>query len=597
MKRRKVKVGHAFSEHIHSEKSFFFKDNGARYKELTIKMRGYFFPVSLIIVGLLLLGRLFFLQVIQGYYYRTISDTNRFRAVLIHAPRGIIMDRKGNPLVFNTPGFRELKNGKAVFLSQTEALESIAKADTHLEVDTLRKYTGGEVFGHILGYIGEISPEELKDLQLRGYKFGDTIGQMGIEAAYEDKLKGTDGKKMVEMDAFGKITKVMGQTDPIPGEDITLTIDSNLQKKVFTDMRSVKKGAVIVSTPNGEILALVSKPSFDPNLFTMGKAYTPPPGSTYANVYDVLLDGQNHPLLNRAIAGTYPPGSTFKLVVAAGALEENVINANFSVNDIGILNLGNFSFSNWYYTQYGKTEGWVDVEKAIQRSNDIYFYTVGAKVGVDRLSAFAREFGLGKTLGIDLPGEAKGLVPTKEWKKKTIGEDWFTGDDYHYGIGQGYLLTTPLQVNAWTQAIANKGVLYEPHLIKENPKIIKNKLLTDKNFQLIRDGMIKACEPGGVAWPLFNFAVKNSTLPVDGQNITNIASASADFRHVAISCKTGTAQHGGLDTLPHAWITLFAPAYHPQIVVTVLVEDSGEGSNIAGPIAKDVLTAWFEKKQ
>lgn len=597
MRRRKIRIGYAFSEHIYAEKKFFFQDKGARYKEHIIKMRSYLLPLTLGIISLLLLGRLFFLQVFQGYYYRTVADSNRFRSVLIHAPRGIITDRNGLPLVLNTPGYRETINGKTFFLSQAEALNALAKGDKNLEVDSLRKYTGGEVYGHIVGYIGEISADQLREPSYRNYRAGDIIGQMGIEKSYNDNLKGTDGRQMVEVDALGKITKVIGQTDPIPGENITLTIDNTLQQQTFDAMHNVKKGTAIVSTPQGEILAVVSKPSFDPNLFTMGKTYTPAPGDTYQTISDVLTDTQNQPLLNRAISGTYPPGSTFKIVVAAAALQDQVINSNFTVNDKGVVKLGDFSFANWYYTQYGKTDGIVDTLKAIQRSNDIFFYTLGAKLGVDRLSDFAKEFGLGTKLGIDLPGEARGLVPTKEWKKRVIGEDWFTGDDYHYGIGQGYLLTTPLQVNIWTQAIANKGVLYQPHIAKVDKKKVRDHILSENNYSLIRDGMIRACSNGGVAYPLFNFTVENSSLPIDGQNFTQVASKSADFRHIAIACKTGTAQHGNTESLPHAWITLFAPAYNPQIIVTVLSEDSGEGSDIAGPIAKDILTAWFSKKR
>jgi penicillin-binding protein 2 len=206
---------------------------------------------------------------------------------------------------------------------------------------------------------------------------------------------------------------------------------------------------------------------------------------------------------------------------------------------------------------------------------------------------------LGKPLGIDLEGEVSGTVPSPQWKKKEIGETWYLGDTYHYGIGQGFLLTTPLQVNGFTQAISNRGVLYQPHLLKDqNAKIVSQNSLDEKNLDLIRQGMIEACSPGGVAWPLFDFKVKNPNLKIDGKNFLEApqATASADFkdyRKVAIACKTGTAQHGGDQTLPHAWITLFAPAYDPQIVVTVLSEESGEGSNVAAPIAKKILESYF----
>lgn len=559
-----MKVGPSFSEYIHTGKPSvrYHIDNAAQWY-----FKNWLFVVVFIVGAGILLIRLFWLQVVQGDYYRSLSDSNRIRTTVIHAPRGVIFDRNGKPLVYNVPGYREEVNGKTVFFDQASAIPLLAKGDTHLEVDSLRQYPLKDAESHVVGYVGEISASQLQSLG-QDYKAGDIVGKAGIEQSYESVLRGLDGQTLIEVDATGKKLRTLGTTDPIPGQNITLTLDSTLQQKVYESMKSVKKGAAIVSKPDGEILAMVSTPTFDPNLFTMGQHYTPNPSDTYQKVSQVLLDGDGQPLLNRAIGGQYPPGSTFKLVTAAAALEEKIIDASFTVDDTGILQLGTFSFANWYFTQYGKTEGLVDVVKAIKRSNDIFFYKVGQMVGVDRLSAFAQKFGLGHMLGIDLRGEATGLVPTKEWKQKVVGDNWYVGDDYHYGIGQGYLLTTPLQVNSWTQAIANGGTLYLPHLLKTSPHVLQSNLLSSGNFDLIRQGMIEACSTGGVAWPLFNYKIP-------------------------VACKTGTAQHGDDNTLPHAWITLFAPAYHPQVVVTVLAEDSGEGSNVAGPIAKQILDAYF----
>ncbi|MCL5019077.1 MAG: penicillin-binding transpeptidase domain-containing protein, partial [Patescibacteria group bacterium] len=336
--------------------------------------------------------------------------------------------------------------------------------------------------------------------------------------------------------------------------------------------------------------------SFDPNLFTMGPNYLAASDSSYLSLSDILLDSQNQPLLDRSISGTYPPGSTFKLVVASAGLENKIIDENYQIEDTGVLQIGAFSFSNWYYTGYGGKDGEVNVVKGIKRSNDIFFYKLAEKIGVDKVSETAQKFGLGKPLGIDLQGEAAGLVPTPEWKQKTIGEPWYLGDTYHYGIGQGFLLTTPLQVNGWTQAIANEGTLYQPRLFKDSKlQILSSNLLNQHSSDLIREGMVEACNPGGVAWPLFQFRVHNSKLRIDGKNIlgVDIASGSADTRQITIACKTGTAEHGGSNPEPHAWITLFAPAYNPEIVITVLAEESGEGSNIAAPIAKKILENWF----
>ncbi|HEV2339918.1 MAG TPA: penicillin-binding transpeptidase domain-containing protein [Patescibacteria group bacterium] len=590
-----MKLGASFSDSIHTEKQYSRRHYDSEWYS-RIPVRDFLFPLLLCTVIIILAGRLLILQIVSGPFYRTLSNTNRTRTIFIHAPRGIIFDRYGNPLVLNTPGYREIVNGKTILLNQKDALTKIASGDKNLEVDSLRSYPMGEAAAHVIGYIGQISPQDLQLAQFQDYSAGDLVGKMGIEESFEAALRGTEGKVLTEVDATGKPVRTLGQTDPIPGQNVTLTIDSQLQKAAYQAMAPIKKGAVIVSTPQGEILALVSMPSFDPNLFTQGKNYRPTPVSAYKTISQVLLDNNGQPLLNRAIAGEYPPGSTFKIITAVTALETNTIDANYIVNDTGILRIGSFSFANWFYTSYGKTDGQVTVVKAIQRSNDIFFYTVGQLLGVDKLSAGARKFGLGSPLGIVLPGEASGLVPTKEWKEKVVGDKWYLGDDYHYAIGQGYLLTTPLQVNAWTQVIANGGTLYQPQLILHAPHTAKNThIVTDQTESLLRQGMIAACSPGGVAYPLFNYSVKNPHLPIDGVNITADASKSADYRHIVIACKTGTAQEGGTSALPHAWITLFAPAYKPQIVVTVLSEEAGEGSDIAAPVAKNILDYYFEK--
>lgn len=599
-----MKPGVAFGEHIITEKIIRRRIGGGDdFSQKEPRMRGYLLPIFLVLLCGIVLVRLWVLQVFQGNYYRSLSDSNRIRTTIIHAPRGVILDRNGTPLVLNTPGFRKIDNGTVQLLTRLEALERIAKEEKNLEVDELRSYPYKDAFAHVVGYIGQISKEALEKDTPNQYKGGDLVGKIGIEKEYESTLKGVDGKKLLEVDSRGNTVRTLGQTDPISGKDITLTLDAKLQEAAYHALSDTKKGAVIVSTPQGEILSLVSKPSFDPNLFTMGSQYSVATDAAYRSVSQVLLDSQNQPMLDRAVSGVYPPGSTFKLITAAAGLQDGIIDENYQVEDIGILRVGEFSFANWYFTQYGKKEGPVNVIKAIQRSNDIFFYKLAEKVGVEKLSEMGAKFGLGKPLGIDLEGEEAGILPTDEWKKKNIGEGWYLGDSYHYGIGQGYLLTTPLQVNAWTQAIANGGNLYKPHLLQTmNPELKTKNFLNEKTVSLIRQGMEESCSTGGVAWPLFEFRIKNKELRsrVDNKNyfIPTEATSSAslqDYVHVNIACKTGTAQHGGEDTPPHAWITLFAPAQNPQIVVTVLAESSGEGSNVAAPIAKKVLEEWFTR--
>lgn len=589
-------IGPLFGESISTEK---IKRRG-NYDSSTqgSEMRFYLIPLFLGLVLVLSVFRLFSLQLASGEYYRSLSNSNRIKTVVIHAPRGTIFDRQGHPLVYNTPGYRETIDGKTKLISQDEAISLIAKGDKNLEIDSLRSYPYKDAMAHVLGYIGQVSGQQLKSSEFSSYSSGDIVGQMGIEEEYENLLKGTDGKELDETDNMGKVVRKLGSTDPIPGQNINLTLSSPLQEEVYKAMSGVKKGAVIATNARGEVLALVSKPTFDPNLFTQGEGYKVASNSSYQSVSDVLSDSNSQPFLNRAISGVYPPGSTFKIVVATAGLSDNVIDTNWSIEDSGIINVGAFSFANWFYTDYGGKDGQVNVVKGLKRSNDIFFYQLAAKIGIDKLSATAEKFGLGKTLGIDLSGEEPGLVPTQEWKLKNVGEQWYLGDTYHYGIGQGYLLTTPLQVNTWTQAVANGGTIYRPHLLKNlgDQKIASN-LFGPNTTDPVREGMIEACQTGGVAWPLFNFTVKNAKLPIDGKNFLSVASASADTRAVTVACKTGTAQHGSETTLPHAWITLFAPAYNPQIVLTVLAEDSGEGSNVAGPIAKEILTDWFTKEQ
>ena len=604
----KIKTGVAFPDFISSEKP----RGGGHYYKKQYQIRDVFLPIILFLVITSIFVRLFYIQIFQGSDFKKLSDSNRIRTITIHAPRGVILDRNGSPLVYNVPGFRQIINGKTKIINPNQALSLIAQGKKDLGVDSLRSYPYKEVFSHILGYIGQISQDELREARFSDYNGGDLIGKMGIEQEYEEVLKGVDGRELAEVNSLGKTVRKLGQTDPTSGDNITVTLDLSLQRAAFEAIKDVKRGAVIVTTPKGEVLALLSKPSFDPNLFTQGQNYKPSSQSSYLSVEDILSDNKDQPLLNRAISGVYPPGSTFKIVVAVAGLNNKIIDENFEVEDTGPINVGAFTFSNWYFTQYGKTDGMVNVVKGIKRSNDIFFYKLAEKIGVDKISQTAMDFGLGQKLGIDLAGEAKGLIPTRKWKEKTIGQPWFLGDTYHYGIGQGYVLATPLAVNSWTQVIANGGSLYRPHLLKSQisrlaatrANLKSQKFLNDKTVSLIREGMVESCSPGGVAWPLFEFKVpakgwsaSGGKNVIDGKNfIEENSSGSARMVKVTIACKTGTAQHGGENTSPHAWITLFAPAYNPEIIVTVLVEESGEGSNVAAPIAKKILEDYFTRK-
>lgn len=587
-----VKVGHAFSDYVISDTSQIKRRTGRTYSYVGLVPAVPF--IILILVVAFLLIRLFYVQVLRGDYYAALADSNRTRTTLIPAARGVLFDHNGKPLVRNVPSFKILENGKVRILSREEALNLMSNGKK-VENDVQREYLYNDAFAHVLGYIGQVSHDELLRPQFADYSVSDFDGKMGLEAQYETLLHGKNGKELNEIDAQGKQIRFLGKQEEQAGMDLKTTLDVELQLAARDAFPPDKKGAIVISDPrDGSIRALYSGPSFDPNLFTHPKEYTGK--GKFKTLADVLMDGSTQPFLDRAIGGVYPPGSTFKLITATAALEQGAVNKDTIIEDNGTLKVGAFSFGNWYFIQYGRTEGPVDIVKAIKRSNDIYFYKAAEQTGVDKLSAWARKFNLGKKLGIDIPGEASGTVPDEAWKKEVIGEQWYLGDTYHYGIGQGFLLTTPLQVNAWTIPFANNGVLYKPYLIEGKTEVLKKDFIRPQDRELIRQGMLEACDTGGVAWPLFGFKVKNEHLPLDGKDYTPDASAGAQMVHVKIGCKTGTAETTN-ERKNHAWITVFAPFYNPEIVVTVLVEEGGEGSSDAGPIAEKILRRYFENKK
>ncbi len=518
--------------------------------------RALIFTTILVVSLFVLLWRLFDLTLIQGHQLRGIAEGNRTKELIRHARRGRVLDRTGRVLADNTPSIR--MNG------------------SYSESDYNRSYTDSTANFHTVGYTGEISESELRDpyFLLRGYHPGDRLGRMGAEAVFEERLRGKDGKELVEIDSSGKITRTLGRVEDIPGEDITLSIDRGLALAAENAFPPEQKGAVIVSRPaTGEVLALYSSPSLDTNIFTRAISQ---------NSYNALVEAPDQPMFNRGIGGVYPPGSTFKIVTAIAGLEEGTITSKTLIEDVGVLTIGPYSFPNWYFLKYGKTDGLVDIVKALQRSNDIFFYKAGESIGVTKLAAWAKRLGIGTALGIELPGEAIGLMPDPAWKttrfdtpsdKETRNDQWYLGDTYHLSIGQGYLLTTPLQVNTWTNVVANGGKRCKPTIEKEaNGKRqtvnCKELEIKKETIELITEGMQKACEPGGTGWPLFNFVVP-------------------------VACKTGTAEFGDPKDRTHAWFTVFAPIEEPEISVTVLIEGAGEGSDKAAPIAKKILEEWF----
>lgn len=586
----KKKVGIAFADFVTQEKISRRSSTSYRLSEIITIV-----PLFLLVVLFsLLILRLFYLQVLRGSYFKDLSDSNRTRTKILAAPRGVILDRNGKPLVSNSPAFKIVENGKVKILSKDEALELLSRGKI-VENDIQRQYLYANAFSHVLGYVGQISAEEAILPSFAMFDILDSVGKAGLEKEYESILHGQNGKELYEVDSRAENTRPLGKQDPVAGQNLLTTLDLVVGLAAENAMKNIKKGAVVVSDPrDGGILAIFSKPTFDSNIFTHPKEYVAI--GEYSTREQLLADSENQPLLDRAISGTYPPGSTFKLITAAAVLEKGEFTADTQIEDTGVLRVGAFSFGNWYFLQHGRKDGFVDVVDAIKRSNDIYFYKAAESAGVENISSMARAFGLGEYLGIDLPGEAKGLVPSPAWKEQILSEPWYLGDTYNYGIGQGYLLTTPLQVNTFTVFFANEGKLYKPHLLKGKEKIVKKDFVKKEYIQLVRRGMEESCAVGGVAWPFFDFKVKNSNLKPDDLDYFKDASAGAEMVRIKVGCKTGTAEIGGKDTAPHAWITAFAPFNKPEIVVTVLVENGGEGSSIAGPIARDIFKAYFENK-
>lgn len=533
-------------------------------------IRIYLIPLAIGFFFLLFAARLFHLTVVKGTYYQFIAENNRIREVPLQGERGTIYDRKGRRISYDT------------------------KSTSPAKDPFQRLYPGGPALAHILGY-RQIASEKhlLHDACEEPLRINDRVGIQGVEALYECHLRAIKGKRLVEIDATGKAIRTISQVEPQSGKSLKLSIDSALQEKAYEiiDTNAITTGvkvdltkkrvAVIGLDPQtGEILLLLSYPSYDPENFEKG--------SKKSAQY---FTDKAKPLFDRALLGTYPPGSVFKPFVAAGALEEEAITEDETVQDNGYIQAGPIRFHNWFYNQYGKTDGAVDLRKGLQRSNDIYFYTIGERMTPEHIKKWAGTFGFGKSTGIAFP-EASGLIPTDFWKRETIGEKWYLGDTYNLSIGQGYLLTTPLQVAHASAAFANGGKLCKPQILRldasENEDILESSEpdctdlgLSPKTITAVREGMRKACQTGGTGWPFFNFGVP-------------AGKSASDSARIDVGCKTGTAQSHRPHADPHAWFTVFAPYDKPEILLTVMVEEGGEGSNVAAPIAKEILKEYFD---
>ncbi|AJQ27082.1 MULTISPECIES: penicillin-binding protein 2 [Pelosinus] len=597
---------------------------------MLVKRSNYRLDVLAIIILLVfvaLVSRLGYLQVVQGKYYGEKADGNRIRLAPIMAPRGMFYDRNGIPLVSNRPGFAvsllpisgpvpddiivkvasilnitpdEIKKKLSQHSGRFEPIriksdigpDIVTKIEERraelpgvvIEIQPIRNYINNELAAHLFGYVSEINDVELEKAQEKSneYKSGDIIGKFGLEKVYDRELRGIDGGNQVEVDVTGRPVNVLGRKETVPGKNLTLTIDYKIQKaaevaideqltylQTKSEFRNAKAAAAIAMNPKtGEILAMVSRPTFNPNLFS---------GGISSKDWKALNENPNNPMNNKAISGEYPPGSTFKLVTGAAALELGKVTPEEKILDTGkhwIIAKGNAE---------GEALGWINFKEALTKSDNVYFYEMGNRLGIDNLEKYARMFGLGVTTGINLQGESEGLVANQRYKEKVYGEEWYLSETFDAAIGQGFQLTTPLQVAVLMSEIANGGYRYRPYLVSKissnkgeviktfAPEEVGRIQLSDRTLTLIRESLRDVALEGGTA-----------------------AQAFRDFP-IAIAGKTGTAENShGSD---HGWFIAYGPYEDPRIVVVVIVEQGGFGAGSAAPIARKIMEAAFNLNQ
>jgi len=569
--------------------------------------------ILMVLVIAVLIGRAGYLQIYEGEYYAGLADGNRIRIIPAVAPRGTFYDRNGQLLVTNRPGFTvsllpltspikeevierlsalvhvPVEDIKAKIAGHsgfdpirikadvTPDIVSIIEEQKELypgvmiENTPIRDYVLKQEGAHTFGYVSEINDEELKEKKADGYKSGDIIGKFGLEKIYDTYVRGEDGGDQVEVDVSGKPVKRLGRKVPVPGDDLVLTIDKDLQtaaEKAVDDrlaaIHASAAAAVVLNPQTGEVLAMVSRPAFDPNLFAHGIS---------SKDWAKLNNNPFHPMDNKTISGEYPPGSTFKIVTGTAALTEGKVAPEEKIFDSGhhwIIPKGNAE---------GEALGWINFQEALAHSDNVYFYEMGNRLGIDLLEKYARMFGLGQRTGIDLPYEAKGLVANREYKKKNFEDgDWYLSETFDAAIGQGFNLVTPLQAAMVMGEIAADGKRYKPHLvsriqtqdgdvIKEfQPELLSELQVPANVIKLVQEGL---------------------------HDVTKFGTAASTFRGfpVDIAGKTGTAENSqGRD---HGWFVAYGPFDNPNIVVAVIVEQGGFGSQSAVPIGREILEAAF----
>ena len=594
-----------------------------------IKQRLVVASVCILFVFALLFLRLIYLQMIKGEEYRLLSEKNAVRLKSIKSSRGLIFDRNKKLLVDNRPSFNLKivledagpledtltklaritgleagqfkdtikKAGRRAFYTPVTLLSDISRDQLavveahkfdlpgiHIDIEPTRYYIYKRSAAHLLGYLGQINSDELTSGKYPNVRSGDSIGRYGIEKSFDPYLQGKRGGKQVEVDANGRVIKVLKTVEPVSGNDLTLTLDLELQM-ITEKLLKGKEGAVVAMDPNnGDVLVMASNPSFDQNDFI---------GGISSKKWKALISDPGKPMNNRAIQAEYPPASTYKIITSFAALEEKEIDLSTTSFCPGFHRYGNRTYRCWNKSGHGE----VDVIEALAQSCDVFYYQAGDKVGVDALARYARGSGLGKRTGIRLANEKKGLIPTAEWKRNRFNEAWQGGETLSIAIGQGYNLVTPLQMAVFTSAVGNGGTLYRPRIVK-----------TVTN----REGtVIKKIEPeitGGLpAAPETMDIVKKGLLGVvHGER--GSARNYAKIKGVEVAGKTGTAQVFSIKKgevidmenlayrlRDHAWFVSYAPAVNPVIAVSVIIEHGESGSRGAAPIAKVIMEAYLRQ--
>jgi penicillin-binding protein 2 len=602
-------------------------ENRKIYEDLSLirkRSQRIFLLVEILLVSLVIY--FWKIQILDHDKYWHQSESNRIQEVILPAPRGLITDREGHILADNIASFKaslirencknfdlfsrrisrllnieenvlreriekykSLPQFKPIVFKDNLTLEEVSLIEARklefpelvLQTEPKRFYPFGSFAAHTIGYLQELSEEEIKSEVHKERKLGDLVGKTGLEKIYDNLLRGEDGHYIEIVDSLGRHRGISARKDPVQGHTLKLTIDSELQKKAEGLLEGKEGAAVVLDAQNGEVLALASYPTFDPNRFI--NRFTP-------EEWLDLVNNPEFPLENRAIRGLYAPGSLFKLTLALGSLDLNLITQNTSFFCRGSIRIYGQNFSCWR----DQGHGWTNLFNGIRNSCNIYFYNLGKRLGIDEIARYATMLGYGTRTGIDLPGEKEGLVPTPEWKEKVKGISWFPGETISVSIGQGPLLVTPLQVAVHTALIANKGIKVIPHLLKSyqesNTKEEKEVISTPRNAT------------AGIESSAYEKVIKGMWGAVNNEGTARLAKiqgfdvcAKTGSTQVVSSLKAKEESNQENKIKTHSWFTGFAPKINPKVVVTVIVEFGGMGGESAAPLARQLFELYRRK--